>query len=177
MPAISLTDLKTHIESDLSDAALGRVRADAVADVTGRYGPWSGAGEITITLTGGTRVLGLARPGSAASEIKETDGLGVETTLAISDWRLLHGGRVLERLNTGTNPRTAWDRLVEITYTPDDEDSVRDRIVIDLVKLSLQYDATKGTKVGDAGATAVDYQAERERLLSGLVSHRGPFVA
>ena len=55
-----------------------------------------------------------------------------------------------------------------MVYTPLDETAERTRVVIDLTRLAVQYNAVKSEGVGDYKSASVDYEAEREKILSRL---------
>jgi hypothetical protein len=55
-----------------------------------------------------------------------------------------------------------------ITYTPEGDSDRRKRVGIDLVRLALQYNALESEDPGGYSSTSVDYQKERQRLLSTL---------
>src|SRR3546814_19595823 len=72
------------------------------------------------------------------------------TELTADDYRILHGGRTLERLVGGTNGATRWAPLVEVTYTPVSAAAKREEVVIKMVALDLTYRGlAKQESVGD----------------------------
>jgi hypothetical protein len=170
-----LEQIRQHVETDLGDEALGRIIADAVEEVEGRYGDDA---EMTVLLYGeGSCLLRFQRPVASVTSAKEYDRFGIlETTLTSTDYRVVRGGRLIERLLSGPNPvRGVWAPRVEVVYTPIPEISLRDRVVIDLVKLACQYN---GAQEEDFGSNEYryklsDYGEEREKLLSSISRHRG----
>ncbi|MGH7850616.1 MAG: hypothetical protein ACREOP_09990, partial [Thermodesulfobacteriota bacterium] len=63
-----------------------------------------------------------------------------------------------------------FDRRVEIVYVPVSDVKRRDRVTIDLVKLSIQYQGLNNESVGDYSSNSVEYQKERESILRSLRS-------
>lgn len=170
MPYLTPTQFREHFETDLGDTALGRLIADAESEIDRRFGP---AAAVTEMQHGGGRYLFLARPASSVTQVVEADVTPfgeTEVTLSASDYRIWYGGRALERLVTGTNPRDIWGTRVTVTYTPEDDTARRTRVVIDLVKLAVQYTALSSESSGDysRNTSGTYYQQERERILRAL---------
>jgi hypothetical protein len=90
------------------------------------------------------------------------------TTLAATDYRVRHGGRVLERIGNSVNPRWTWGHRVTITYIPVDDTTRRKGLIIDLVKLALRFSGATSQTIGNESESVPDYTGERERLLDGL---------
>lgn len=170
MPAlITPAQLLEHVEADLGNDALQRIIDDADAEIVKRFGAHTA--NVIDTRPGGGRLIFLDRPVTAVVSIVEYDGMPfdeTEETLVADDYRLWYGGRAIERLASGTNPRTSWGDRVVITVTPEAETARRTRVEIDLCKLAIQYDATKATSIGDHSQTNPDYDVERERILDAL---------
>lgn len=170
MSATLLTpaELRDHVETDLSDAALQRFLDSEEAEIVRRYGPHATASE---TLAGGGRWLVLARDAAAVTAVVETMG-DVETALDVDTYRLWPGGRI-ERLGASWAPRVA------VTYTPRDETAQRRLALINLCKLAIAYSGLKseGVGSGDYQATALDYTGEREKLLRALAPRGGMWFA
>src|SRR5690242_17886218 len=101
---IDAAAFRTHFETDLSDAALGRLLNDAYALLTTRYGA---QGAQTVVLRSDDRYLVLPQPISSADDIDTIveRQASTDTTLTADEWRW-NGGRILERLTSG-NP-TFW---------------------------------------------------------------------
>lgn len=161
-----------HIETDLGDDAIDRLIDDAVAAIDERVGTTA---EQTVTLRGGDRYIFLPQPITDAadiSEIVERHGAS-EFTLDTDDWRWI-GGRQVERLGSNDSP-TWWGWVsgfacdIVVTYTPRADGDRRDRVTIDLVRLALQHNALGSERAGDYSSSSVEYQRERERIISELV--------
>ena len=93
-----------------------------------------------------------------------------ETVLAANDYALRYSDRAIERLTAGTNGRTCWADRVRVVYAPSADLSRRKRVLIDLVKLAVEYNAVRQESTGSHSRTMVDYQQEREAILSTLLT-------
>ncbi len=142
---------------------------EVTAEIEARFGV---VGSIIVFLDGDRKYLSLTRPYSSDITIVEILGT-TETTLSADDFRILDGGRTLERLGDGTNGRLLWERLVKITYTPIDEAKEREEVVILVVQLGVEFRGLKAEKSGDYSVTFADYKAERDTLIGSLTPRRG----
>lgn len=167
---ITVPALKEHIETDLGEAALQRLIDDADQAVVDRYGVHGSATDtLTEEVDGGERFVFLRRSAASISSVTEYTTGTTNRTLAAGDYRLRFGGRALERLTTGDTPASVWGYRVDVAYlVATDENVRRRRVVIDLVKLAMKYDALKSEQAGDYRSQSVDYQDERERLITEL---------
>ncbi|MBA5777471.1 hypothetical protein H2509_13515 [Stappia sp. F7233] len=178
--------VKERTGSDLSDAELAAMIDAITAEIEARFGP---AGPITIELGDPVdpnsrfrRVLRLPRAMDSAqpATIVELDpansGLaGNEVELAAGDYRVLHGGRTLQRLNGGPNGRDYWAPLVRATYTPLGDQAAREEVTIKLMQLDLSYrGGLRSERAGDYSFTlgSADVTEEREKLLASLGRER-----
>lgn len=135
------------------------------------------------------QVLTLTRPLDPAEpiEVVETTpgnsyGAHNETVLDPSDYRVMHGGRTLQRLTGGTHGDDYWAPLVKVTYTPRGDQAARDEVTIKLVALDLSYRGLiKSESAGDyswAGSVSSDsYTTERDRLIGSLATRSGLVLA
>lgn len=182
-----LDRVKERIETDMSDAELSLMITEIQAEIVRRHGAIAEEtfqAEGDRDLWGQGRLLTLVRPIDTAQPLAvvEVDAADEETTLAADDYRVLHGGRTLERLRTGTNGRREWQSLVRVTYTPESDQAQRDEVTIKLVELDLSYRGlVKSERAGDyasAGAMSpAAYTDERDALLQQLAPRRGLQVA
>ncbi len=167
-------DVKAVFETDVEDSSIN-VLIDAAEDaIDRRFGLRSSTAQ-TDKAEGGGQYYFLSRPAASITSVTETTGSS-DTVLSADDYELLHGGRQLRRLADGTNGASRWAERVAVVYTPKSDDPERKRVVIDLVKLSLRYDATKTKKDGDHSESAPDYEQEREKILSSLSPPLGVLV-
>lgn len=166
-----------RFEHDLTDAEVNRLIADARARIIARWGPDSdSAAPVTQTFRCGARELYPHRPIDIAEDVTitetEVDG-GASVTLAADDYRVTLGGRAVERLSSGTNPRATWADYVELTYVPVNDQAQRDEAIVKLVIVTLTYQGlVKGSGVGDVSSSGVlrpdAYAAEVQSILDGL---------
>lgn len=181
-----LDRVKERIETDLSDSELQAMIDEVTAEIERRHGA---TGEITVQRGGGMHTIMFNRPidtGEAVAVVEiESPAHGAaasRTTLAADDFRLLHGGRTLERLVDGTNGRLLWAPLVEVTYTPVSSALQRDEIVIKIVQLDITYRGLdKQVSAGDlslgGSVTSDAYSRERDALLAQLAPRGGMMMA
>ena len=161
---MTLTTLRTFIETDLADAALQVILGAADEDLTLAVGP--DAADVQTEDMEGERFLFLDRPASVISGITETIGTTV-TTLVASDWKLWPNMTQIERLATGTNPSDRWWGRVEVSYTPADLNR-RNRALVQLVQLDLDYRfGATSEAIGDHNRSQRAYDEERVKIISG----------
>lgn len=184
--------VKERTGSDLSDVELNAMIAAITAELDARLGP---VGPVTIELGDPAlphdrlaRTLRLVPPAMplpspmAISEIEpgNSGDATAELALAAGDYRVLHGGRTLQRLNSGPNPRDHWAPLVKITYTPQGvSQAARDEALIKLIALDLSYrGGLKSERAGDYSFTlSGDIAADREAVFKALLPAAGMVLA
>ena len=159
------------VETDLVDAALAAHARAAVAEIAARgLGPDAA---IELRVDGwGQRYIQLIPPAASVSAVT-VDG----TSLDEDDdgYRLRPGGHFLERLEGGY--ASTWSGPVHITYANAAADDRYDRVVVDLIKLELQYSGLDSRRDGDYSEEAAGartggqkgYQQQREDIISELV--------
>lgn len=159
----TVADIHGMFETDIDDRLLENLIDAEAEEVSSRFGPDVGC--VEEARPSGS-FLSLSRKAGSITSVVEIDGT-VETTLASDDYRLRNGGWRMERLTTGTNSRSDWGARVLVTFqTPDN--ARRWRVVVDLVKLALQYDALSMETAGENSSNHVKYQDERESILATL---------
>lgn len=132
---LTVDQLREHITTDLGDDALQRLLDAAEEAIIARAGASGSREELA---GGGGRFISLALPADSITSVVESDGYTI-TTLAADDYRLYTGGLLLERLSSGTNPRSTWNREVTTTYVPVDNDATRMLVQIELCELAISY--------------------------------------
>lgn len=169
---LTVSGLKEHVETDLSNTALQAILNAEEAEIISRYGAHATASEI---LEGGGEWLVLQRKASSITSVTETVN-DTATVLAANDYQLW-GGMRLQRLDDGTNQRYTWGDEITVAYVPQDQNAQRTLVLVNLCKLALAYTGLNAESVGqgDHSETSMEYNAERERLLKSL-SPRGGFV-
>lgn len=182
-----LDRLKERIETDLSDTEL-RAMIDAVTEeIDSRFGA---NGERTVWLgddrgvAGDRKFVTLRRRIDTAQAITiveldppDSGDASAETTLAADDYRVLHGGRTIERLSGGTNGRTHWAPLVKVTYTPVSDAKRREEVIIQVVQLEIRARGVSSERAGDWQANYPELARAREELIAPLASRRGMVMA
>lgn len=185
-----LDRVKERTGSDLSDGELSSMITAITEELDARFGA---GGQTTVEIGDPTdpasrhnRTLRLIRPADTAQAITITErdpgnsgNLADETQLAADDFRVMHGGRTLQRLNGGTNPRDFWAPLVSVTYTPTAAAAQREEVTIKLIQLDLSYrGGLRSEKAGDYAFTlSGDQTADREAILQTLEDRRGMVMA
>lgn len=164
--AISVNAAKKRIETDLPDETVQLI-IDAETEAMERHAV--GTTETELQDGRGLRFLVLKRKAASITSITERRFYtsDTETVLNADDYRLL-GGFKLFRLNTGTNPFNDWGEETTIVYTPEVDTNLRDRVVLDLVQLSVEFNAYQAEKAGDWTGNQGDYKERRESVLNQL---------
>lgn len=164
MPLLTVAELKEHVSTGLSDSALRRYLDAGEAEIVRFSGAIATATEYHV---GGGSTVPLDRAASSITSVDElaSDGT-VSTSLAADDYRLAADGYVVERLQTGTNPRATWYGRVKVTYTPTDDTDARIIDLVDLVKLQLAYEGVASHSEDAFSAEQGDYEAQRLAILT-----------
>lgn len=178
-----LDRVKQRIETDIADAELQLMIDEANQTIVSRFGPHANpANPIVELLEGWRKQIVLSRAADMISEVREiTTEYGWGETvyiLTITDYRMRPGGYVLDRLSSGTVPRSEWASQVQVTYIPaNDDGDQREEVIIKLVILTVQYEPLSSKTIGDVQNSNLDYSAEREKILSALQSRPGLTLA
>jgi len=170
MSLMSVEELQEHVETDLGPAALQRLLDDADAEIVRLYGPHGGPGDEVMEFVRpapGSKYITVSRPVSAVTEIVERVG-DTETVLATDDYRVIDNGYTIDRLPSGTHARSDWAPVVILTYESAADVPRRKRVLIDLVRLAIQYTGLQSQGIGDYRATALEYEDERSKILERL---------
>jgi hypothetical protein len=158
------------VESDLGNAELVAYAAAAREEIAQRLG----TGDATVRRhDGGQRYIFLNPPIGTLDTVTENDDELVEDT----DFRIGGGGAYIERLRDGFP--AYFGPWVVTTYDSTVGGDRYDRVVIDLIKLALEYSGLDSRRDGDyaeeskgarGGGGQHNYQMERDLLISELVS-------
>jgi len=172
MSGLSVEELLTHLETDLTDPAIQRLIDDAEAEIEERVGELATQ---TDEFQGETlaQSIYLTRRADVITSVTEEVKSGstwVSTVLAPDDYELHFSGRQLRRLSDGTNPAGTWGDAVIVVYEPKSDAARRLRITIDLVKVAVAFNALESEKVGDYSSKSVVYEATRTALINKLKS-------
>lgn len=171
---LTVDQLRLHITTALSDAALQRL-LDAAEQAIVNYA--GSPGDVTELIDGGNRRIALTRQAVTITSITETPYSGPPVTLAADDYRIRAEGYVLERLHTGTNPRSWFHGLVTVIYAASSQDALRELVQIELVKLDVFLDpALRSHSIGDFSETfSADKSPDqlRDEILARLTPEPG----
>jgi hypothetical protein len=174
---ITPTELREHMASALTDAALQRIIDAEEAEIVTRFGETAAAQVEEFEEECPGSLIFPKRRAQSVSSIVELwpdrfiGGL-VPLTLDATDYEIVPGGKQVRRLDTGAHPSREWGGRVTLTYVPVVETSKRVLALINLCKLNLQFNGLDSESVGggeyrmDSG----DYDAKREKILAGLGS-------
>jgi hypothetical protein len=164
------------VESDLSDAALVDVANAARGEIAARIGS-THEGLVRYPL-GGSSIVSVSPPISSVDTVTEN---GITLTEG-TDYRIRGGGTFLERIELGYS--RLWGSNIVITYDGSAPGDRYDRVVIDLVKLALEYTGLDSRRDGDyseegagtRGGGLNSYQMQREQIISELYADTAGFA-
>ena len=170
MSLLTVDEVRVHIETDLTDIELQRMIDSAEEDIVQKYGPHTSQTD-ELEECRLSNVLFLSRPASEILTVTEeihNNGNISQTVLSADDYDLVQSGWRIRRLSSGTNPRSTWGDVVIVQYTPVDETSKREGVLIALVKLDIQFNGLDSESVGDYSSEQKQYQSNRNKILSSL---------
>lgn len=162
--ALSVEDVRARVETDLDDATLLRILRGCEQDVDRSAG--KAASQVDSFEALGARFVALHRRSASITSVTERASLYSDPadTLAADDYRLV-GSYKLLRLSSGTNARSRWGLEVVVTYVPEVDAELRDRVITDLCQMDVEFRALDSEEVGDWEGTQKDYKARRRELL------------
>ena len=178
---LTTTEVLTHVETDLATASLQRLLDGEEEEIVKRFGTHAADDSTAASQVErfydvhGQTFVYLSREVASITSVveKEIDEFGeTSTTLAANDYELFDNRR-LRRLSTGDNSASHWQDYVTVTYEPYDDRARRRVLLINLVKLALQYDATNSTSVGEVSVSSPQYFTERENLFNTMLGTGG----
>lgn len=163
-------ELRDYIETDLTDGAL-QLLIDAEQEAIDRRAGAAGS-QIDRFSCFGAREIQLTRDASAITSVKTRYSADdAQVSLAANDYRL-EKPRTLVRLSTGDNPETRWIGKIEATYTPVVDTNLRERVLVDLVKVAIEFKGVGFENVGSTSKSFGDHEAMRQRILRQLDGRR-----
>lgn len=172
MTLLTPAELRTHVETDLPDAAIQRLLDSAEATIVDAAGA---PGKRTEHFTamghphGRDTILTLSLPVDSIDSVveRESPQNSTSVTLSANDY-LVRGRRELIRLTDGDNPRRYWAPDVQVTYMRVADTDARVRAQIDLVKLAIQYAGVESERYGDVQIGHGSLTAGDERVRAAL---------
>jgi hypothetical protein len=173
--AMTVTDLRTFIDSGLPDTSLQSLLTSALDAIDDALGPLTCHERIDA---GRGDLIMLSHEADAITSIVE-DARWSAVTLDPTDYELSDTGMLLYRLRTGPNPRWRWHGRVDVTYVRPDDTAERVRVAVALVQLDLNHaPGLASQQIGtwqEAYRTDQDYAAQRDAILASLGSGPGIF--
>ena len=173
--AVSVAELRARYETDLANEVLQRV-LDANVQAINR------AAGAAVAITEDRRPrnsqwVSIQRPAVTIDSITERRRhTSAEVTLAADDYRLVGKYRLL-RLTDGTNGAAFWGHEILITYTPEVDQDVRDRVTLDLSQIDLEFRAYDREKSADwEGEQKQGWKKKRVHLLRQIREGRSLIV-
>jgi len=166
-----LAEVRARVETDLDDATLQTIIDAEIESLEREVG---GASAVQTTQVSGLRMFVLNRKPESITSITERRTYESDVVaLSANDYRLI-GGYSLRRLSDGDNPASTWGEEVVVSYAPEIDQNLRDRVIFDLVQIAVEFRAFETEEIGD------DYKrsetsgalAERRRVLIAQV-HEG----
>lgn len=145
---LTATEMKVHIDTDLSDTALDQLISEANEEIVDSVGEHASVGTVSELHIGGEHVLFPGRVIGSITSITEHIGT-TDTLLVAADYRVWQN-RNIQRVSVGaTNPRQFWAERVTVVYTPENDDARRIGATISLVKLALSFSGKSSERAGD----------------------------
>lgn len=164
MSLVTLAEARALVNTGLSDGDLQVVIDRIEADITAKVGaPQTDAYATEVVKTMRGEGDNLFMP----TEIYSVVSIVEDTATLTADQYQKWGGGVIERLPMGTG----WGDRVVVTYKPADDRSVREGVIIDLLRLTLNRTALKSESIaGEYSYTAFDssdgeYRKVMKRLM------------
>lgn len=169
----SLTEVRARVETDLDDDTLNLI-IDAETEALERHA--GTATEEETQFASGLSIIFLRRLPAEITTITERRLVTSDpVTLADDDWRM-SGKFGLRRLSDGTNAAGTWGAEVVIEYVPEIDQRLRDRVLLDLVQVSVEFRAFDSEEVGDWKGEQKDQEQRRQALLAQLREGRSLLI-
>ena len=172
---ITTADLNSRVENDLDEITLQRI-IDANVQAINR-----GAGA-AVAITEDRRPrnsqwVSIRRPAVTIDTVTERRRhSSAAVILAADDYRLVGKYRLL-RLTDGTNGAAFWGHELLVTYTPEVDQDVRDRVTLDLSSVDIEFRAYDKEKSADwEGEQKKGWKSKRGELLRQVREGRSPIV-
>ena len=172
--SVDIGDLRARVETDLDNTTLQRILDAAEKAVVRAAG--SATSEVETQQALGAQFLVLFRKVSAFVSITERRSYSSDAvTLSANDYRQVGDYRIM-RLADGDNPSSFWGAEVVITYVPEVDAEVRDRVALDLCQVDIEFRAYESEKSGDWSGSQKDWKARRRELLAHVREGRSLIV-
>ncbi len=170
MALINVDELRARVSTDLGDGSLGQIINEEEAEIIRRFGVHAEDGTVIETIDSEKACnVFLPRRIFSVSSVTEGDGI-TQTALAVADYRVWPNEGRLERIAT-LGITIEWQPHVIITYTPQDDKKERQRILLELCRISIERQVMRKETVGQQDYSyqaPEDWERERENVLSKL---------
>ncbi len=164
--ALTIEAVQAAVETDVDPGTLKRLLDAAVQSVNRAAG--NATVETESHLAHGLTLLNLRRPRTSLTSVIEYRSPSSDSlTLSSDDYREV-GDHSLLRLGSGTNAALAWGYQVDVTYVPEVDQAVRDRVAIALISVDLEFKVFDSESVGDWKGDQKDWKARRRELFAHI---------
>jgi hypothetical protein len=169
-----LARVRVRVQTNLPDIELQMMINGITAELADLYDP---VGPIIRDFVGPPGLcphltyLRFHRPIDVAEELEIIETRSdEEIALEIDDYRILYGGRLIQRLSNGSNPYSYWSNLVSVQYTPlsAGQQASLEEAIIRLVALQVEYSGLQSERKGDWSVSYYNFAEERGRILASL---------
>lgn len=166
----TLAEVRARVETDLDDATLQTIIDGEIEALNRDAG---GDTAVETQFASGLKQILLRRKPESITKIEERVTADSDpVTLASNDWRRV-GLHTVRRLTDGDNPASGWGAEVVVTYVPEIDVALRDRVIFDLVQLSVEFRAFDSEETGDWKGEQKDYDKRRKAILAQISEGRG----
>lgn len=172
--ALTLSDVRARVETDLDDATVQRILDAAVEDVNRHAGDV--ASQTETFRAWGAPEISLRRRALDITEVTEIAHRHSDpVVLSPNDFRRSGDYRLARSLN-GDNPASCWGFEVVVDYVPEVDPELRDRVTLDLIQIDVEFRALESEGVGDWDGSYGDYEERRKAVLAQVREGRSPLL-
>jgi hypothetical protein len=165
---LTIERLRALVRTSLSDVDLQEIIDREDAELVRRYGAHyvDAVTPVIEEVIGNTRNIFVQRRVLSVVSVTEAQSLGyAAVTLASTHYHLRGDQGRITRLPDGR----AWLGTITVTYVPADDRPLREQVLIDLVRLTLERTAMQSESVaGEYSYTAPDWEKQRRALYRKL---------
>ncbi len=173
---ITVADVREKVPNDLGETAVQRLIDSAVKAIARAAGNATSQVQKEVDASGSRRLVLHRRSTTFTSITERRRHSSDEVTLSSDDYRKI-GDYTLLRLPDGTNGASFWGKEVVITYTPEVDTAVRDRVTLDLCMVDINFQAFDREKSGaDWEGEQKDYKGRRRELLRQVREGQSPIL-
>lgn len=172
--SVTIQDLRARVETDLDDPTLQRILDAGVKAIERAAG--SATEEVETRVCTNSAFIATTRPVVSVTSVEEYRRVRSDpVTLSANDYRLVGEYRLL-RLTDGDNGAPWWGQQVTLTYIPEVDEEVRDRVTLDIAQVDIEFRAYEREKSGDWEGEQKEYKARRRALLRQVREGRSPIL-